>query len=158
MEGNFFKTLAKKPIGVGVLLFNEKGELLVVKPSYKDHWSLPGGIVDEKESPKDGLIREIKEEIGLELDKKTLRFLCLDYVFNKDRKESIQFIFTGEVLRPGQFSKIVIQPAEISDYKFMAADEALPLLSKPSQLRIPKCLEAIKNHKIPLYLENGEEV
>jgi ADP-ribose pyrophosphatase YjhB (NUDIX family) len=158
MKDSFYQTLAKKPIGVGVLLFDKKGRLLVVKPNYKDCWSLPGGIVNKKESPRDGLIREIKEEISLGLDKQTLRFLCLDYVLGEERKESLQFIFTREALRPSEISRIVIRSAEINDYKFLAVDEALLLLSKPSQQRIPRCLEAIKNHRALLYLENGKEV
>ena len=41
-----------------VLIENEQGELLIVKAGYKDHWSLPGGIVDAGESPLEAAVRE----------------------------------------------------------------------------------------------------
>src|SRR4030042_1026069 len=46
----YLKTLPKKRIAVGVLLFNDDNQLLVLKPSYKDHWTIPGGVVNEYES------------------------------------------------------------------------------------------------------------
>lgn len=39
----------------------------MVKAAYKDHWTFPGGIVDDKESPKSAAIRETKEETGVDI-------------------------------------------------------------------------------------------
>ena len=43
--------LPKKQVGVAVLLFNSKNELLIVKPDYREGWLVPGGVTDEDESP-----------------------------------------------------------------------------------------------------------
>jgi 8-oxo-dGTP diphosphatase len=49
VEGATF-TLPMKDMSVGALVFNEPEELLV-KPTYKDGWEIPGGIVEQDESP-----------------------------------------------------------------------------------------------------------
>ncbi len=52
-------------VGVTGLIFNEKHEVLVVKHTYRQRaWSLPGGYMNQKEHPKEALMREIKEECG----------------------------------------------------------------------------------------------
>jgi 8-oxo-dGTP pyrophosphatase MutT (NUDIX family) len=62
----------------GGIIFNEKGQLLIVKPTYHNRgWLIPGGVIEENESPSLACIREIKEEIGLDLIPD--RLLCLEY-------------------------------------------------------------------------------
>lgn len=61
MGNQYYKGLPKKRMGVGALFLNDKNEILIVKPSYKDHWSVPGGVVDENESPRQACIREVKK-------------------------------------------------------------------------------------------------
>src|SRR3989344_2258133 len=102
---DYDQKLPRKRIGAGALIFNEKGEILVVKPSYKDRWSIPGGVVEKNESPRNACIRETKEEVGITLT--NLRFLCVDYTQSTHEKsESLQFIFYGEKLSPKQITEI----------------------------------------------------
>lgn len=153
IDKNYYQDLPKKRMGAGVLLFNENNELLVVRPCYKDYWSIPGGVVDENESPRNACIREAKEEIGLEIS--IPRFLCVDYTLHNDEKgESLQFIFYGGVLNSKQIANIKIDPREIREYKFSKIEDTLPLLSEKLKRRIPKCLEALKNNTA-LYLEDA---
>jgi len=57
--------LPKKVVSAGVLFLDENGRVLIVKPTYKDHWQLPGGVIEAHESPASGALREVQEEIGL---------------------------------------------------------------------------------------------
>lgn len=92
MTNSYYQNLPKKRMGAGVLIFNEQEELLIIKPSYKDHWSIPGGVVENNESPKAAAKREVSEEINLILE--NLQLLCVDYVPSHDAKgESLQFFF-----------------------------------------------------------------
>ncbi|MDQ3632071.1 MAG: NUDIX domain-containing protein [Actinomycetota bacterium] len=50
--------------GVFALIYNEKQELLLCLRNDYDLWNLPGGGLEENESPWEGILREIKEEIG----------------------------------------------------------------------------------------------
>jgi 8-oxo-dGTP diphosphatase len=152
---DYYKNLPGKRVGAGALLFNEQGELLIVKPNYKDYWLIPGGTVDKNESPRQACLREVKEEIGLELEK--LDFVCVDYTTEKGEKtESFQFIFNGGILTGNQVSAIILEAKELDEYKFIKIEEAVPLFSEWFGKRLVKCItEAIKNNKA-IYLEDGK--
>ena len=140
------KNLPKKRMGVGALIFNNKDEILLVKPTYKDHWSYVGGVVDENESPKEALIREIKEEIGLKITR--LDFVAVTYYHEtKDKTENLQFKFTAGKLSESQIKKIKIDHKEIANFKFFKIKEAESVLSRTSFDRLLECMKAIKNKK-----------
>lgn len=42
-----------------------KNRILLIKNSYRDGWTLPGGGVKRNETPIQAAIREVKEEVGL---------------------------------------------------------------------------------------------
>lgn len=154
MVSEYYKSLPKKRMGAGALILNEKDEVLIVKPSYKDHWSIVGGAVGENESPRVACIREAKEEIGIDL--KEAKFLCVDYVFGiVEKGENLQFNFFGGKLSQSEIEKIKLDGKEIAEYKFVKIDDALPLLSKGGGIRLAKSLDALKKNTA-IYLENGK--
>jgi len=69
---------------VGVYIFNKKGEMFLMRAP---HWSnklvIPGGHVDYGESVSDTVIRETKEETGLDIE--NLEFLKVEEI--KDSKD-----------------------------------------------------------------------
>ena len=57
-------------LGVGAVIFNNEKVLLVKRgkePGY-GKWSIPGGAVELGETLKEGLLREVKEETGLQVE------------------------------------------------------------------------------------------
>ena len=48
------------------LVFNDKGEVLLVKEDGRDMWDIPGGGIDHGESIEDVIRRELKEEVNFE--------------------------------------------------------------------------------------------
>lgn len=60
--------------GVKVMVFNRRGELLLIRNSYGDtgQYLLPGGGVGRRENPREAAIREVREEIGLEVSEVVL--------------------------------------------------------------------------------------
>jgi ADP-ribose pyrophosphatase YjhB (NUDIX family) len=38
-------------VAAGVLFFDDAGRVLLVQPTYKDHWEIPGGYVETRETP-----------------------------------------------------------------------------------------------------------
>ena len=46
----------------------DDGRVLLVKPSYRSVWTLPGGVSERGESPIDCMRRELREETGLQCE------------------------------------------------------------------------------------------
>jgi 8-oxo-dGTP pyrophosphatase MutT (NUDIX family) len=150
-DEEYVAQLPKKQVGTAVLFFNTKGELLIVKPDYKDGWLVPGGSTDEHESPLHCAIRETKEEIGLDLDE--LQLIGIYYGLKKGVfTDSLKFIFSGGILSETQILKIKLQTDELQEYRFSNTEEAITLFSPSLQNSIPKCLEAIKSGTVA-YIE-----
>jgi 8-oxo-dGTP pyrophosphatase MutT (NUDIX family) len=56
---------APTAMGVAGMVFDERGQVLLVRQSYSPGWRLPGGGVDRGEPPKLAVMRELAEEVGL---------------------------------------------------------------------------------------------
>ena len=72
--------------------------VLLVKPNYRERWSLPGGILEEGEPPHVGCFREVEEELGLLLPAGPLLAVSWTAPEGDRPKPIISFIFDGGVL------------------------------------------------------------
>ena len=143
-----------KVMGAAALIQDEAGALLIVKPTYRDGWLLPGGMVEPDELPKRTCRREVKEEVGLELE--LSRLLCVDYQ-NRQRKgvERMRFLFDGGTLTQAQVGQIVLQEEELSAHTFVPSDEALEKLNPILSRCVRHALTAAQTGET-FYLENQE--
>ncbi|GGK55880.1 hypothetical protein GCM10010094_15370 [Streptomyces flaveus] len=62
-EGNAKQ--ARKRVAVDVLLRDPAGRVLLVNPTYKPDWDMPGGMAEGSEPPERTVERELMEELGL---------------------------------------------------------------------------------------------
>jgi len=145
------QTLPKKRISAGCLFFDEADHLLIVNPTYKDTWEIPGGVVEQNESPRGTVIREVAEELGLVCLPE--RLLCVDYTGETHKRtESLQFIFLGPKLTDDLISTIRLPAEELSEYRILPPDKAVRLLNKKLRRRVRHCLRVL-NEQRTLYLE-----
>jgi 8-oxo-dGTP diphosphatase len=87
-----------------IILENNKGEFLLYlrdnKPDipFPDHWDLIGGHLEEGESPEQALIREVKEELDIDLKDYTFykKYVCL----YGDAYDNIKYIYSGKINIP----------------------------------------------------------
>ncbi len=150
----YLRTLPKKRMASGVLFRDAQGRILLVKPAYKEGWGLPGGVVEENESPKAACLREVGEELGLELP--IGRLLLVDYNHPRDQKtESLMFIFDGDIITSEIETRIKLNQEELLDWQFFDTD-ALPLkMSQTLRERILVAWQVVKKGKT-VYLENQQ--
>ena len=50
-----------------VLVRDTEGRVLLCNLTYKQDWDLPGGVVEMNESPREGVTREVEEELSLDI-------------------------------------------------------------------------------------------
>ncbi len=58
---------ATPKVDLRAAVFNEAGEILLVREVLDDGWTLPGGWADVGEAPSEGAEREVLEEAGFEV-------------------------------------------------------------------------------------------
>ena len=76
--------LHPKSLGVRVMVFNRKGEVLLVKHSYRPEYFFPGGGVEKGEGFMESATRELWEETGLQVKKWDLFGAYRFFTENKD--------------------------------------------------------------------------
>lgn len=87
-----------------IILRNDKGEFLLYlrdnKPTipFPDHWDLIGGHVEEGETPEQALIREVKEELDLDLI--DYHFFRIYECLSGDAYDNIKYIYYGNINVP----------------------------------------------------------
>jgi 8-oxo-dGTP diphosphatase len=85
-------------VGIITKRENDKVYILLARRNtepYKDYWSIPGGHVEEKETTKEAVVREIKEEIGLNYKPRFL--MTFDEKIPSKNINAIVSIYTGTV-------------------------------------------------------------
>ena len=85
--------------GAAAALFTgADGRVLLVKPNYRDHWSLPGGILEPGEPPHEGCRREVKEELGLDITPGRLLVVGWSGPHGVRPRPVVHFVFDGGTL------------------------------------------------------------
>ena len=154
-DKSFYQSLPAKRMGAGCLFFNENEQVMLVKPTYKPTWEIPGGAVENNESPKQCCQREIGEELGL--NRAIGHLLVVDYNSETEaRTESLMFIFYGGKLTSSEIKAIQLNQDELSEFRFFEI-EALPIeMVDILRNRVIMAWQQI-NKGNGIYLENQEQ-
>jgi 8-oxo-dGTP diphosphatase len=142
------------PVSAGALIFDRKGRLLILKPTYKSGWTIPGGVMEaDGESPWQACRREVLEETAIDVT--AGRLAGLDFRRPKPGNPGgIRYLFDCGVIDDARLAAIVVQPEEIAEYRLAALPDALELLRRPIRRRVRA---AIRGRGL-VYLENGRPV
>jgi 8-oxo-dGTP pyrophosphatase MutT (NUDIX family) len=135
--------LNRKRMVVGVLFRDHGDRVLLVEPSYKPNWEIPGGAVDADESPWDAAVRELAEELGWR--RPLGRLLVVDYVRPQDsRPEGVVFVFDGGLLDASDVNGLVFADGEIVSAGFYPSAEVRERVKPLLADRVEVALEAVK--------------
>lgn len=153
MIEEYLQDLPRKRMASGVLFVNCVNEILIVKTTYKEGWNLPGGVIEENESPLEACSREVSEELGV--SGQNYKLLCIDYTLpTEGRNESLQFVFFGGILSQDQINSIILPPDELEEFAFKPIQEAIALLHPRIQKRAEESFNALIKNEV-VYLEEG---
>ncbi|HUP87369.1 MAG TPA: NUDIX hydrolase [Acidimicrobiales bacterium] len=120
MSGASITGAANRRIGAGALFRSRPGRVLLVNPTYKPPWEIPGGIVEEGESPRECCARELEEELGW--TGAVGRLLVVDWLPDLGgRGDRILFVFDGGVVDDERtfLARVCLPPDELSECRFV---------------------------------------
>ncbi|MFF9558526.1 NUDIX domain-containing protein [Streptomyces albus] len=139
-------------VSAGAVLTDERGHILLVKPGYKAGWNLPGGHVDEGETPHAACVREIREELGITPDISP-EPLVTAWMAPTDGPPRLNFVFDGGQLSGRQREAVRLPADELTDWRFFPLEADDPALIPP---RIRALLAAVRTSRRtgrPVYRE-----
>lgn len=106
------------PMVVMVVIRNSKGEFLMQKrvESKGGDWGVTGGHPKSGETPIEGIITEVKEELGLDFSREKF----IEYDSGCDGKDCYKMYFVNKDI---DINDITIQKDELSEVKWFSMDE-----------------------------------
>jgi 8-oxo-dGTP diphosphatase len=143
-------------MSAGLLIRDLHGHGLIVQPTYKSVLEIPGGITEANESPRATAQREVREELGLEIEPG--RLLVLDYMSATVTKtEALHFIFDGGVLEPSQIQRIQLPQDELAWFRFVPRSDLEALMVPRLATRMLRAWDALEVGET-WYLEDGVRI
>ncbi|MCM2418068.1 NUDIX hydrolase [Streptomyces sp. RKAG293] len=144
-------------VASGVLLFDEQDRVLLVDPTYKPGWEFPGGVVERGEAPAQAGLREVSEELGIELAV-VPRLLVVDWEPPAPPGfGGMRLLFDGGRIPAADAERLLLPGAELRGWRFVTEDEAAGLLPPVRLDRLHWALRA-RERGVPLNLEAGRPV
>ena len=138
-EGNAKQ--ARKRVAADVLITDRDGRVLLVDPTYKEGWDIPGGMVEANEKPRAAAERELREELGLTLT--VGRLLLIEWVPpHGPWDDQLVFLFDGGTLDEAAVGNLRPTDEELAGLQFVTLAEAKPLLKPRLWSQLERALTA----------------
>ena len=123
-------------VTAGAVILDEEGRVLLLKHVFRagSGWGIPGGFIKRGEQPEEAIRRELREEIGLEIEQAELAF-----VRTLKRPSQVEIIFRS---RPR--GDAGAKSLEIKHTEWFALDELPESLSRDQRRIIERALKAVE--------------
>jgi len=111
---------------VGALIVNDRGEVLLVR-SYKwgEKYTVPGGHIELGERAEDAIVREVKEETGLDSVAEEL-LIVQQAIYAKDYHKHEHYIFMDYVCKAIS-TEVKLDGRELQSFIWLRPEDALKL-------------------------------
>lgn len=118
----WLKTLESRPASANILLENSRHELLIINQTYRNIWSVPGGVIDTGETPLEAAIREVKEEVGIIVKPEELHFTTASLRHRNAEQFTYQFTFLTKI-DDERLANLTLQSSEIKSHRFVSKND-----------------------------------
>jgi 8-oxo-dGTP diphosphatase len=143
---------ARPRAAAGVLILDGAGRVLLVRPIYKTGWDLPGGYIEEGETPSEACAREVEEELGLR--RPIGQMLVVDWAPHPDEGDKILFVFDGGSLTEDELARVRLDAAELHEHAFHQPDRLDDAMPERLAKRVRAAVDARRLRRTR-YLEHG---
>lgn len=143
---------SKPRAAAGALIRDETGKVLMIHPTYKPYWDLPGGYIERGETPSEACRRELNEELGL--DVRLGNMLVVDWAPAQNEGDKLLFVFDGGRLTSQQKSVIQLPEDELKEYAYLTLDE----IEQRCPARLARRIRQAAQAKTTTYLEHGHPI
>lgn len=118
----------KKEVACGCIIFDKNKKVLLIHQIAGDYWGFPKGHVEEGETELQTALREVKEEVGLDVEIIDPKYrYVLNYIIKEKNVDKTTILYLA---RPKQENaKAIIQEAEVTESKWITTEEAFELLT-----------------------------
>lgn len=149
-QSEAFKAMPRKRMGAGIVAVDDQMRVLLVEPTYKTNWEVPGGLVELGEPPRMAAARECREELGFHVS--IGRLLVMDWTPPRRLPDDgIMLLFAAG---PIDSSKIVLPPDELRSWLWCDRGMMQERLADFMFRRVDAALTAISTNTLA-ELENG---
>lgn len=169
----------RQRLAAGVLMHDDDGRVLLVEPTYKPTWEIPGGVVEADEAPWDAAVREVREELGLEI--RLGRPLVIDHldaraaaaamvvphleagrITDREARQATEvltgglyWVFDGGHVTQQDVEAMTPDGAELRSIRLVDADQVHVLAKQSLARRIDAALDAITRGTGPILCSDG---
>lgn len=139
-----------------MLIQDGAGRVLMCQLTYKQDWDLPGGVVEVGESPQLAVVREVEEELGLQIPAGSL--LLTDWLPPwSGWDDALCLVFDGGTHDAAISDEVVKQAREIRAAEFCTIDEVRERCADFTARRVESALNTVSTgpDRTPAYTESG---
>jgi len=147
--------LPRKRLIAHVIIRDDADRFVLCETAFKPDWELPGGIVEPAESARQGAVREVREELGIDLAPGPV--LVADWLPPYlGWEDATEMIFDGGRVTEADVGRFDLDRHEIRAARLVTLDEAESLVTPLSHRRLSVALSLAPGEFA--YLEDGRRV
>lgn len=137
---------------VGAICFLERpdGALLFVRLAYRERWGVPGGLLQRGEEPADAVKREVREEVGLDIELVGEPAIVVDA-----RPQRIDVVFRARVAAHAHIADMAPHGPEIIEARWFAPDALPELQFETADALVALARSARSPQAVPLASQNS---
>lgn len=103
-EEEIMNIVTDAPLTHSLIVAKYQGNFLLMFDKWKQHWELPGGVIEKGETPRECAVRELYEETNQKIECLSFKGL-MKFQLKPDDRIEYGALFSGEIKEPSRFEE-----------------------------------------------------